>query len=131
MEKFWEILEDRLELCHRALRIRHERLLGTPSDVAPILWQDGALARLAPGEVIDPLLYNGYSTISLGYAGLAEMVHYMLGRSHTSEEGKKFGLEVMQALNDACAKWKTEENIDYSVYGTPQQLQGGLRCKTQ
>lgn len=118
-EKFWSILNDRLDLCHRALRLRHERLLGTPSDVAPILWQDGALARLKPGEVIDPLLYNGYSTISLGYAGLAECVQYMKGASHTSEEGKEFGLEVMRALNDACATWKAEENIDYSVYGTP------------
>ena len=119
-EKFWEILDERLELCHRALRIRHERLLGTPSDVAPILWQDGALARLEPGETIDRLLYDGYSTISLGYAGLAETVFYMLGVSHTSELGKEFGLKVMQALNDACMKWKKEENIDYSVYGTPQ-----------
>ena len=126
MEKFWKIMDDRLDLCHRALRLRHERLLGTPSDVAPILWQDGALARLEPGETIDKLLYGGYSTISLGYAGLAECVYYMLGESHTSEKGKKFGLEVMQALNDACAKWKKEENIDYSVYGTPQLFQGGL-----
>ena len=118
-EKFWEILDERLNLCHRALRLRHERLLGTPSDVAPILWQDGALARLAPGETIDKLLYGGYSTISLGYAGLAECVYYMKGISHTSEEGEDFGLRVMQALNDACAKWKREENIDYSVYGTP------------
>ncbi|MGI5888553.1 MAG: anaerobic ribonucleoside-triphosphate reductase [Oscillospiraceae bacterium] len=118
-DKFWKLMDERLELCHRALRIRHERLLGTPSDVAPILWQDGALARLEPGEKIDPLLYNGYSTISLGYAGLAECVYYMKGVSHTSEEGEKFGLKVMQALNDACAKWKKAENIDYSVYGTP------------
>lgn len=118
-EKFWEIMEERLDLCHRALRIRHERLLGTPSDVAPILWQDGALARLKSGETIDKLLYNGYSTISLGYAGLAECVYYMKGMSHTGGEGEEFGLKVMQALNDACAKWKKEENIDYSVYGTP------------
>ncbi|SET33119.1 ribonucleoside-triphosphate reductase class III catalytic subunit [[Clostridium] aminophilum] len=118
-EKFWEIMNERLDLCHRALRIRHERLLGTPSDVAPILWQDGALARLAPGETIDKLLFDGYSTISLGYAGLAECVYYMKGTSHTSEEGEQFGLKVMQALNDACQKWKKEENIDYSVYGTP------------
>ncbi len=118
-EKFWEIMDKRLELCHRALRIRHERLLGTPSDVAPILWQDGALARLAPGETIDDLLYGGYSTISLGYAGLAECVYYMKGVSHTTPEGKEFGLKVMQSLNDACQKWKKEENIDYSVYGTP------------
>lgn len=119
MDKFWEILNERLELCHKALRCRHERLLGTLSDVAPILWQDGALARLQPGETIDKLLYNGYSTISLGYAGLSETVFYMLGVSHTSEEGRKFGLKVMQALNDACSKWKSQENIDYSVYGTP------------
>ena len=119
MDRFWQIMEERLELCHRALRIRHEHLLGTPSDVAPILWQNGAIARLDKGEVIDPLLYNGYSTISLGYAGLAECVYRMMGVSHTSEEGKKFGLAVMQALNDACTKWKKAENIDYSVYGTP------------
>lgn len=116
---FWEILEDRLELCHQALRIRHELLLGTPSDVAPIQWQYGALARLKPGEAIDKLLYNGYSTISLGYAGIAEMVYYMKHVSHTSDEGKEFAIRVMQALNDACTKWKTEENIDYSLYGTP------------
>ncbi|MBR2067785.1 MAG: anaerobic ribonucleoside-triphosphate reductase [Solobacterium sp.] len=119
MDKFWSIMNERLDLCHRALRIRHEHLLGTPSDVAPILWQNGAIARIDKGEVIDPLLYNGYSTISLGYAGLAECVYRMLGESHTTEEGKKFGLAVMQAMNDACAKWKKEENIDYSVYGTP------------
>ena len=118
-EKFWKILSDRLDLCHRALRLRHERLLGVTSDVAPILWQDGALARLEPGETIDELLYHGYSTISLGYAGLAECVYYMKETSHTTEEGKKFGLAVMQALNDACNKWKAEEDIDYSVYGTP------------
>ena len=118
-DKFWEILEERLNLCHKALRAKHERLLGTPSDVAPIQWQHGALARLKPGEVIDPLLFNGYSTISLGYAGLAECVYFMKHVSHTSENGKEFGLKVMQALNDACGKWKTEENIDYSVYGTP------------
>ena len=118
-DAFWQILNDRLDLCHQALRIRHELLLGTPSDVAPIQWQHGALARLKPGETIDKLLYNGYSTISLGYAGLAETVRYMKNTSHTSEEGKKFGMRVMQALNDACAKWKADENIDYSVYGTP------------
>ena len=119
MEKFWSIFNARLNLCHKALRIRHERLLGTPSDVAPILWQDGALARLKPGETIDKLLYDGYSTISLGYAGLAECVYYMTGKSHTSPEGENFGLQVMQLLNDCCQKWKKEENIDYSVYGTP------------
>ena len=118
-DKFWKILEERLNLCHKALRAKHERLLGTPSDVAPIQWQYGALARLKPGEVIDPLLFNGYSTISLGYAGLAECVYFMKHESHTSENGKEFGLKVMQALNDACGKWKAEENIDYSVYGTP------------
>lgn len=119
-DKFWKILEERLNLCHKALRAKHERLLGTPSDVAPIQWQHGALARLKPGEVIDPLLFNGYSTISLGYAGLAECVYFMKHESHTSENGKEFGLKVMQALNDACDKWKAEENIDYSVYGTPK-----------
>lgn len=117
--KFWQIMNDRLELCHRALQCRHERLKGTPSDVAPILWQDGALARLKPGETIDKLLFNGYSTISLGYAGLAEAVYYMKGVSHTSEEGKQFGLKIMQLLNDKCNEWKAAENIDYSVYGTP------------
>lgn len=116
---FWEILNERMELCHTALQVRHQNLLGTPSDVAPIQWQYGALARLKPGEVIDPLLFNGYSTISLGYAGLAECVYYMTNESHTAEKGKEFGLRVMQALNDACAKWKTAENIDYSLYGTP------------
>ena len=119
-DKFWKILEERLNLCHKALKAKHERLLGTPSDVAPIQWQHGALARLKPGEVIDPLLFNGYSTISLGYAGLAECVYFMKHVSHTSENGKEFGLKVMQALNDACGKWKAEENIDYSVYGTPK-----------
>ncbi len=119
MDKFWEIFEDRLELCHRALRYRHERLLGTSSDVAPILWQHGALARLEKHEKIDKLLYDGYSTISLGYAGLYECVMAMLGKSHTSEEGKPFALAVMQKMNDKCAEWKAAENIDYSLYGTP------------
>lgn len=117
---FWEIMDERLDLCHKALRSKHERLLGTPSDVAPIQWQYGALARLKPGEVIDPLLFNGYSTISLGYAGLAECVYFMKHTSHTTPEGEKFALSVMQALNDACATWKEAENIDYSVYGTPK-----------
>ena len=117
--KFWEIMDERLELCHRALRIRHNRLLGTKSDVAPILWQNGALARLQKGEVIDKLLYNGYSTISLGYAGLCECVKFMTGKSHTDPEAKPFALDVMHALNDACKKWKAAEHIDYSVYGTP------------
>ena len=121
MEKFWDILEERLELCHRALRCRHERLLGTTSDVAPILWQHGALARLKKGETIDKLLFNGYSTISLGYAGLCEMCVRMLGKTHTSPEGKKFALEVMQKLNDKCNEWKAAENISYSVYGTPME----------
>ena len=117
--KFWEILGERLELCHRALRIRHNRLLGTKSDVAPILWQNGALARLQKGEVIDKLLYNGYSTISLGYAGLCECVKFMTGKSHTDPEAKPFALEIMHMLNDSCKKWKNSEHIDYSVYGTP------------
>ena len=121
MDRFWEILDDRLELCHRALRLRHERLLGTPSDVAPILWQYGAISRLKKGEVIDPLLYDGYSTISLGYAGLAEMCYRMIGKSHTTEEGRKFALDVMQRLNDKCAYWKAAEHISYSVYGTPME----------
>lgn len=119
MDRFWEILDERLELCHRALRCRHERLLGTPSDVAPILWQHGAYARLKKGETIDKLLYNGYSTISLGYAGLNEMCMYMLGVSHTDEKGTPFAMQVMQRLNGKCAEWKEAENIDYSVYGTP------------
>ncbi|MBR6154907.1 MAG: anaerobic ribonucleoside-triphosphate reductase [Treponema sp.] len=118
-EQFWKIMDERLELCHRALQIRHKRLIGTKSDAAPILWQNGALARLKKGEVIDKLLYNGYSTISLGYAGLCECVRYMTGESHTSDAGKPFALRVMHALNDACKKWKEEEHIDYSVYGTP------------
>ena len=121
MDKFWEILDERLELCHRALRCRHERLLGTVSDVAPILWQNGALARLEKGEKIDKLLFNGYSTISLGYAGLYEMCMRMLGKSHTDPEAKPFALKVMQRLNDKCAEWKAAENISYSVYGTPME----------
>ncbi len=118
-EQFWKIMDERLELCHRALQIRHKRLIGTKSDAAPILWQNGALARLKKGEVIDKLLFNGYSTISLGYAGLCECVRYMTGESHTSDAGKPFALRVMHALNDACKKWKEAEHIDYSVYGTP------------
>ena len=121
MDRFWKILEDRLELCHRALRCRHERLLGTVSDVAPILWQYGALARLKKGETIDKLLFNNYSTISLGYAGLYEMCVRMLGVSHTTEEGRKFSLSVMQKLNDKCSEWRAKENISYSVYGTPME----------
>ena len=119
IDKFWKIFEERCELCHRALRIRHEHLLGTPSDVAPILWQYGALARLKKGETIDKLLYNGYSTISLGYAGLWETVYYMTGKKLTEPEGKEFGLKVMEKLNEYTNKWKEAENIDYSIYGTP------------
>lgn len=119
MNKFWALLEDRLELCHEALLCRHNRLKGTLSDVAPILWQDGALARLKKGETIDKLLYNGYSTISLGYAGLCECVRYMTGKSHTDPEITPFALEIMQKLNDACHKWKAETTIDFSLYGTP------------
>ena len=117
--KFWNIFEERLELCHRALRARHERLKGTPSDVAPILWQHGALSRLKKGEPIDKLLYGGYSTISLGYAGLYECVKYMTGKSHTDDVAKPFALSVMQKMNDKCNEWKQAENIDYSLYGTP------------
>ena len=119
MNEFWKIFDERLELCYRALMCRHNRLLGTPSDVAPILWQHGALARLEKGEKIDKLLYGGYSTISLGYAGLYECVKYMTGKSHTDASATPFAIEVMQHLNDACAKWKAETNIDFSLYGTP------------
>lgn len=119
-DRFWELFEERTELCHKALRLRHERLLGMPSDVSPILWRYGALARLKKGEVIDRLLYDGYSTISLGYAGLYECVKYMTGHSHSDEGvGEKFGLKVMQMLNDKCKQWRENENIDYSLYGTP------------
>ncbi len=118
-EKFWKVLDERLELCHKALRCRHDRLAGTLSDAAPILWQHGALARLQKGEPITKLLYGGYSTLSLGYAGLWECVYEVKGKKLTEAEGEEFGLRVMQALNDACAKWKKEENIDYSIYGTP------------
>ena len=121
MDRFWEILDERLELCHRALRCRHERLLGTVSDVAPILWQYGALARLKKGEKIDRLLYNGYSTISLGYAGLYEMCVRMLGKTHTDPEAQPFAMQVMQRLNDKCTQWKEAEHISYSVYGTPME----------
>ena len=118
-DKFWEIFDERLELCHRALMYRHNRLKGTLSDAAPILWQYGALARLQKGETIDKLLYGGYSTISLGYAGLYECVKYMTGKSHTDEEAKPFALSVMQHMNDKCKEWKQEHNIDFSLYGTP------------
>ena len=119
MDKFWEILEERLELCKKALMLRHNRLKGTPSDVAPILWQYGALARLKKGEVIDKLLYGGYSTISLGYAGLCECTRYMTGKSHTDAQATPFALEVMQRMNQACKKWQEETNIAFSLYGTP------------
>lgn len=120
MDEFWKIFDERTELCHKALKIRHQRLRGTKSDVAPILWQNGAFARLKKGEPIDKLLFGGYSTLSLGYAGLYECVKYMTGHSHSDEGiGEKFGLEVMQALNDKCSKWRDEENIGYSLYGTP------------
>ena len=118
-DKFWKIFDERLALCHRALQARHQRLLGTPSDAAPILWQYGALARLKKGEKIDKLLYGGYSTISLGYAGLYECVKYMTGKSHTDAGAKPFALSVMQHMNDKCSEWKKAENIDYSLYGTP------------
>ena len=121
MDAFWRIYEERLDLCHRALRCRHERLLGTISDVAPILWQNGALARLKKGETIDKLLFGGYSTISLGYAGLCEMCVRMIGKTHTSPEGREFSLQVMQKLNDKCKEWSEAENISYSVYGTPME----------
>ena len=120
MDEFWKIFDERLELCHKALQCRHERLSGTVSDAAPILWQHGALARLDKGEKIDKLLHDGYSTLSLGYAGLYECVKYMTGHSHTDNgKGKEFGLAVMQHLNDKCNEWKAKEDIDYSVYGSP------------
>lgn len=118
-DKFWETYDERLELCHKALKVKHNRLVGVSTNVAPILWQHGALARLGKDETIDKLLYGGYSTISLGYAGLYECVKYMTGESHTSEKGKPFALAVMQKLNDVCNKWKTEEDIAYSPYGSP------------
>lgn len=119
MEKFWQIFNERLVLCREALMYRHNRLKGTPSDVAPILWQYGALGRLKKGETIDKLLYGGYSTISLGYAGLCECTRYMTGKSHTDPEATPFALKVMQGMNDACKKWREETNIDFSLYGTP------------
>ena len=119
LDKFWKIFDERMELCHRALQCRHERLTGTLSDAAPILWQYGALARLKKGEKIDKLLHGGYSTLSLGYAGLWECVYSLIGKKLTEKEGKELGLEIMQKLNDYCAKWKKSENIDYSLYGTP------------
>ena len=121
MEQFWKILDERLELCHRALQIRHKRLLDTPSDIAPILWQHGALARLKKGESINRLLFDGYSTISLGYAGIYEMTRFMTGVSHTEPAGKEFALSVMQHLNDKCMGWRKAENIHYSLYGTPME----------
>ncbi|MDY3129605.1 MAG: anaerobic ribonucleoside-triphosphate reductase, partial [Berryella intestinalis] len=119
LDKFWTIFDERLELCHRALMARHNRLKGTLSDAAPILWQHGALARLKKGEVIDSLLYGGYSTISLGYAGLHECVYALTGRSHTDPEATPLALQIMQHMNDKCAQWKAEHNIDFSIYGTP------------
>lgn len=119
MNKFWKILDERLELCKRALMCRHYRLKGTPSDVAPILWQNGALARLKKGETIDKLLYGGYSTISLGYAGLCECTYYMKGVTHTAPDGTEFALKLMTYLRDTCNRWAEETNIDFSLYGTP------------
>ena len=119
MNKFWKIFDERLELCYRALMCRHNRLKGTLSDAAPILWQFGALARLKKGEPIDKLLYGGYSTISLGYAGLYECVKYMTGKSHTDPEATPFALDVMKHMNEACNKWKEETNIAFSIYGSP------------
>ena len=126
MDTFWRILDERLELCHKALLWRHKHLLGTKSDAAPILWQYGALARLDKDEVIDPLLKDGYSTISLGYAGIYECVMAMLGVSHTTPEGKKFAIEILKHLNDKCDEWNTENNIGFSIYGTPQKILGEL-----
>lgn len=126
MDTFWRILDERLELCHKALLWRHKHLLGTKSDAAPILWQYGALARLNKGEVIDPLLKDGYSTISLGYAGIYECVMAMLGVSHTTPEGKQFAIEILKHMNDKCDEWNTENNIGFSVYGTPQKILGEL-----
>lgn len=120
-DKFWQLLNERCELCFKTLMCRHERLKGTPSDVAPILWQYGALARLGKGETIDKLLYNNYSTISLGYAGIAEMTYRMTGCSHTEPDGKAFALKVMRFLNDKCSKWRAETNISFSLYGTPME----------
>ena len=119
VKKFWDIFDERLELCYEALQCRIKRLKGTPSDVAPILWQYGAIARLKKGETIDKLFYGGYATISLGYAGLYECVKYMTGKSHTDPEATPFALEVMEYMNAACRKWKKENNIDFSIYGTP------------
>ncbi len=120
-DKFWQLLDERCELCFKALMCRHNRLKGTPSDVAPILWQCGALARLGKGEVIDDLLYNNYSTISLGYAGIAEMTYRMKGCSHTEPEGKAFAISVMRFFNDKCSKWRADTNISFSLYGTPME----------
>ena len=120
LEDFWNILDERLELCHLALQERHKRLEGTISDISPIHWQYGALARLDKGETIDKLLHGGYSTISLGYAGLWECVYKLIGKKLTEPEGKELGLKIMHYLNDACAKWKKAEDIDYSLYGTPK-----------
>lgn len=122
MDKFWKIFDERLELCHRALRVRHESLLGVKSDVAPIIWQHGAYARLKPGETIDKLLFGGYSTISLGYSGLYECLKYMTGKDQITGDGHEFALDVMKKLNEACEKWKEKENIGYSIYGSPIEM---------
>ena len=129
MNKFWKIFDERLELCYRALMCRHNRLKGTLSDAAPILWQYGALARLKKGEPIDKLLYGGYSTISLGYAGLYECVKYMTGKSHTDPEATPFALDVMKHMNEACNKWKEETNIAFSIYGSPIESHDLQVCK--
>ena len=122
METFWKIFDQRLELCKEALMVRHKMLLGTKSDVAPILWQHGGFARLKPGETIDKLLYGGYSSISLGYVGVCELCYAMLGVSNTTPEGEKFALEVMNYMHDKCEQWKKETNIGFSLYGTPKLL---------
>ena len=119
LDEFWKIFEERLELCHKALQCRHKRLEGTKSDVSPIHWQYGAIARLEKGETIDKLLHNGYSTLSLGYAGLWECVYSLIGKKLTESEGEERGLKIMQKMNDKCNEWKQAEDIDYSVYGTP------------
>lgn len=127
-DKFWKLFEERTELCHDVLRTRLKRIANATSDVAPILWQNGAFARLEPGEKLESLVYGGYSTISLGYAALYECVKYMTGHSHTEPEGREFGLKVMQALNDKCNQWKEEENAGYSLYGTPKIVDSMGAC---
>jgi len=124
MDEFWKIFDERLELCHQALRCKHERLLGTSSSVAPILWNYGAIARLPKGEKIDKYLFGSYSSISLGYAGIYEAVKYLTGKSNTSPEGEKLALEIMNYMNNKCSEWKAKENIGYSLYGTPNTFNG-------